>query len=472
MKFAYSILALVVFAATALAQPPGQPPQWGFPDKERVPKVTFAAAQSADADWGTVFVKAAEAHAKNPLAKGDKIKVAVLDNGAQVSHPAFGNRIKGIYNAVTRKEGKVDDGDHGTHCASTVLHVAPNVDLYIVQVLTGQSGGVDDIAHGIDYAITKWNVDVISMSLGGSQADTWIPPVLKKAEAAGVLVICAAGNDGPGENTEGYPGRYPESISIAAHDRNRLVANFSSRGPNVFACLPGVDITAAWPDDRQATISGTSMATPHAAGAAASWIACNPVVGKKLRPALFRAALQAALSRPSQRTTASGYGSLDLTKLIPSSGLNDPIPVPLSFTVSLADFSPEARKRFEDAGIAAWTLTITPKGGGLKPIVPSALAPAGVPEPVAIPKVVVPDVPAPAPPAPQALPATKPNDPQPLGTSPGPNFKWRSLPGIGFGWVQDGIESAPAPQPATTFPTLRSILMPSQTCPGNVFPTR
>lgn len=362
-RFLPAILVLLS-ASIAFAQ---QPPKWGFPDEERTPQLTFAANELPDADWGAPFIKAPEAWSMNPAAKGKNIRIGIFDNGCDVKHPAFVGKIKGVYNATTKTLGVCDPGDHGTHVTGTVLHVAPEADIYIIQVLTGNSGGVDTIAHGLDYAVKNFNIDVANFSLGGGQADQWIPPAFARADAAGVILNVAAGNEGPAENTEGYPARYKEAISTAAHDKNRFVANFSSRGPSVFQCLPGVDITAPWPNGKQATIQGTSMAAPFGSGASASWCATHPEIPKIERPAKYREALRNALSRPTQRNNASGYGVLDMTKFTPlATTPTDPTkPVeptpPAIITITFDDLTPAARARLDAAGVSSITLAVALK---------------------------------------------------------------------------------------------------------------
>lgn len=381
------LAATVLFGNSVFA---ADPPRWGVPPNELVPKATFMAAQAAGLDWGTTFIKSPEAWQQNPLSKGKGVKVAVLDTGCDIKHPAVQARIRGTYNAITKTQDVNDAQGHGTHVADTVLHVAPEVDLYIVKVLGDDgSGSVVDIAHGIDHAANTFKVDVISMSLGGPAPDQWSKDAIKRATDAGIIVIAAAGNEGPSQNTEGYPGRYPECISVAAHDRNSMVANFSSRGPNVYSCLPGVDITAAWPNNRQSTISGTSMATPHQSGACASWIATRPEIPKSARIAAFRKELQNSLSHPASKTTSSGYGSLDMTKLIPAGNNppSPPTPPATAVQITQADLTADAVLRLNAAGIGSFTLSVTPiaKPTDAAPTSPPVAAPVPVLQPVQMP---------------------------------------------------------------------------------------
>ncbi len=191
-----------------------------------------------------------------------------------------------------------DDNGHGSHCAGIiaavdgdgllpdtddrVVGVAPKVLLYPVKVLdsTG-SGYVSDIAEGINWAITK-GVDVISMSLGGPSGTTELQTAIQNAYNAGIVVVGAAGNSGRayfGSNVI-YPAKYPTVIAVAATDSNNIRASFSSTGPEVDISAPGVSIISSYLNDDTLYMSGTSMACPHVAGAAALLLAANPTLLK------------------------------------------------------------------------------------------------------------------------------------------------------------------------------------------------
>jgi subtilisin len=325
-----ALLLLPCLHSIALAQPP----VIVLPPDERVPQSVFLAAESLD--WGVKRLNVIEAH---KTTRGKGVRVAVLDTGVDTAHPdlAFAFTDPADCKDFTgSRSGWKDVQGHGTHCMGRVLARGLNHGVAIDatgingKVLSDSgSGGVDGIAAGIRWAAKDRSADVISMSLGGPSRDSWIPPALKEAEALGVIVIAAAGNDGPGSNTVGYPGGYAECVAVGATDIADGIASFSSRGAALFTAAPGKDIRSQYPGGRYATMSGTSMATPHVAGLAALWIAAHPEIPKKDRPAAFRAALRAACKDlgPTGRDAAYGWGLPDAAKLVVTTA-PDPVPVP------------------------------------------------------------------------------------------------------------------------------------------------
>lgn len=213
--------------------------------------------------------------------RGRGINVAVLDTGIDWNHPDLQPNVKGAVSFVPNQTA-MDGNGHGTHCAGTigavlngagVVGVAPEASLYGVKVLANNgSGQFSWIIAGINWAIQN-RMQIISMSLGGSSAPTALETVCNAAFNAGLLVIAAAGNAGPppaGQPTSvGFPGRYRNVIAVSAIDSNNLIAGFSSRGPEVEICAPGVQVLSTAPGGGYQQLSGTSMACPHVAGAAA-----------------------------------------------------------------------------------------------------------------------------------------------------------------------------------------------------------
>jgi subtilisin len=208
--------------------------------------------------------------------RGRGIKVAVLDTGIDWSHPDLAANVKGAVSLVPG-ETAMDGNGHGTHCAGTigaslngqgVVGVAPEASLHGVKVLANSgSGQYSWIIAGINWAIQN-RMQIVSMSLGGSSAPNALEQICNAAFNAGLLVIAAAGNAGPGANTVSFPGKYRKVIAVSAIDGSNVIASFSSRGREVEICAPGVQVLSTVPGG-YAQMSGTSMACPHVAGAAA-----------------------------------------------------------------------------------------------------------------------------------------------------------------------------------------------------------
>ncbi|MEH7117668.1 S8 family peptidase [Neobacillus vireti] len=217
--------------------------------------------------------------------KGEGMTIAILDTGCDVTHPDLKERIIGGRNFTNDDKGNQevyrDYNGHGTHVAGTiaatqnqkgVVGVAPRANLLIVKVLDQNgSGQYDWIINGIYYAIEQ-KVDVISMSLGGPEDVKELHEAIQKAVDHHILVVCAAGNEGDGQdatNEFDYPGSYNEVISVGAISLDRQIADFSNSNNEVDLVAPGEMILSTYLDGKYATLSGTSMATPHVSGALA-----------------------------------------------------------------------------------------------------------------------------------------------------------------------------------------------------------
>ncbi len=226
---------------------------------------------------------------------GKGVKVAVLDTGCAILHPDLKNQIEDSADFTNSKVGPGDTNGHGTHCCGViaaerndigVVGVAHNSKLLVGKVLNDYGvGSPESIAKGIMWAVEK-KADIISMSFGAPVDDPKIRKAVKYAHGKGVILVAAAGNEGPGPQTVGYPGRYPEVISVAAVDFNRRIAKFSSRGSEVDIAAPGVDILSTYPPKNFAKLSGTSMAAPFISGVIALKIAYERSKKTKTAPNL------------------------------------------------------------------------------------------------------------------------------------------------------------------------------------------
>lgn len=206
----------------------------------------------------------------------DLVKVAVIDTGIDLKHPDLKLNIKAGINTINPGRSFTDDNGHGTHVAGIigatnntfgVVGIGPQIDLYSVKALNRNgSGYLSDIIEGIDWAIQN-NIQVINMSLGTRSNIQSFHDAVIRAYNSGVVIVAAAGNDFHGPVN--FPAAYPEVIAVSAMDQNDQIASFSSVGPEVDFAAPGVNIFSTFKGSTYATLSGTSMASPHVAGAAA-----------------------------------------------------------------------------------------------------------------------------------------------------------------------------------------------------------
>lgn len=239
---------------------------------------------------GVRMIQAPELWAGGEKGKGNVI--AVLDTGCQTDHPDLVERVIDGRNFTHDNGGDPeqfeDYNGHGTHVAGTiaaslrenegVVGVAPEADMLIVKVLDKQgSGTYEGIIAGIHYAI-DWRgpqgekTTIMSMSLGGPEDHPELYEAVKRAVDAGIPVVCAAGNEGDDiHDTDefAYPGAYGEVIQVGAVDFDRRIAPFSNTNNEIDLVAPGIDIYSTYLDGQYASLSGTSMATPHVSGALA-----------------------------------------------------------------------------------------------------------------------------------------------------------------------------------------------------------
>ena len=205
----------------------------------------------------------------------------ILDTGIDLDHPDLNVDAGRGHNTFTNgKDSKsLDDGNgHGTHTAGTiaaidnnegVIGVAAGATVIPVKVLSAQgSGSYSGVIEGIDYVGANGsNGDVANMSLGGPASQALDNAVIA-ASNQGIKFCVAAGNDA--DNSNNYsPARANGAniYTISAMDDNDNWAYFSNYGnPPVDYCAPGVSVKSCWKNGGYNTISGTSMATPHAAG--------------------------------------------------------------------------------------------------------------------------------------------------------------------------------------------------------------
>jgi subtilisin family serine protease len=282
---------------------------------------------------------------------GTGVKIAVVDTGIDATHPDLAGRVAAERNFSASPDAKDRDG-HGTHVASTAAGtgakdarfkgVAPGARLINAKVLDDQGVGDDSgVIAGVDWAVAQ-GADVISMSLGGLDSpgiDPLEAQVNKVSAEKGVLFTIAAGNNGPERGTVASPGSADAALTVGAVDDDDLIADFSSVGPRTGdkavkpdITAPGMSITAAAaagvtgqdPPGYQ-SLSGTSMATPHVAGAAAILKQKNPT----WTGARIKAALTGSAKDGSHSVFQQGAGRLTVDRSIDQTIVAEPVSVSL-----------------------------------------------------------------------------------------------------------------------------------------------
>jgi len=201
-------------------------------------------------------------------ATGKTIKVAILDTGYK-AHKDLPEPV--ATKSFIAGESVTDGNGHSTHCAGTAvgrngLGVAPEAELLFGKVLSNRgSGSSEGIVKGVRWAADN-GADVISLSLGGGSYE----PMREAARVAlskGIILVAAAGNAGyNGSNSIGYPAKYFEYLCIGATRQGGGIANFSSGGREIDIATPGENIISCGLGNNYISMSGTSMATPFAAG--------------------------------------------------------------------------------------------------------------------------------------------------------------------------------------------------------------
>jgi subtilisin len=259
------------------------------------------------ATWGLVVTKATTSYFS-----GRGIKVAVLDTGFEFHHPDFQGRSLTSQSFIAGQT--VQDGNgHGLHTTGTACGprapmavprygTAFEASIFVGKVLSNTGGGTSaTVLAGMNWAVAN-RCEVISMSLGadGVPPQTYYTQAGQNALNAGCLIVAASGNASrrPGfVAPTGAPGNSPTIMSVAALDMNLQVAVFSSGG-KVDIAGPGVNVFSSYPlPKRYETESGTSMATPHVAGAAALWAQSSATLrGRPLWNALVQHARHLPLS--------------------------------------------------------------------------------------------------------------------------------------------------------------------------------
>ncbi|MBM7772216.1 subtilisin family serine protease [Actinokineospora baliensis] len=293
---------------------------------------------------------------------GAGVTAYIIDTGIRISHRTFGTRATWGTNTVDTNN--TDCHGHGTHVAGTVggteYGVAKDVKLVAVKVLNcAGSGSNTGVVSGVDW-VTRNAVKpaVANMSLGGGAAST-VDTAVRNSVNAGITYAVASGNDNTNA-CNSSPARVTEAITVNATAESDARASFSNYGTCTDIFAPGQNITSAWKDNDTSTnrISGTSMATPHVAGAVARYLQGRPGdTPAQVATALMNQATPSKVTNPGtgspNRLLFTGEGTGTPTTVTPPGNQSGTVGTPASLTLSAT------------GGTAPYTWTATGLPAGL-----------------------------------------------------------------------------------------------------------
>lgn len=297
--------------------------------------------------YGLSKIGVPQVRAKYLNMDGRGVRVGIIDTGIAPNHPDLEGKVKAFHDFTAAKNPTVrDDHGHGSHVAGTIagglqsgtaIGVAPGADLIIAKGFT--AGGASTEAGLLESL--QWMADpeeqagaltpkIISNSWGlpgsVSAKDPMTDPfcmAVKKLNEMGIVSVFASGNSGPTAETVRVPGACPDALTVGATDANDRIASFSSRGPVKWKTLtlvkpdvvaPGVDIYSVAAKGGYTNMSGTSMATPHVAGALAVLAQAHPeATATELKEMIKESSVDLG---PQGDDSVYGAGRIDLMQSI------------------------------------------------------------------------------------------------------------------------------------------------------------
>jgi subtilisin family serine protease len=255
------------------------------------------------------------------IVTGRRVMVAMIDTGVDASHPYLAGSVTDAFNALGGEDGA---DEHGTAMAGAIVEhgeltgVAPGARLLSVRAFArsaSKNATVDAIIKGLDWAV-EHGARVVNMSFAGPRA-TFLEPSIATAYRRNVVLVAAAGNDGP-RAAPAYPGALAEVIAVTATDSDDRVFDHANRGRYIAVAAPGVDVVAPILHAAVKPVTGTSIAAAHVSGLAALLIERNP----SLRPEDIRRILTTTAVRPAPdaQPEAVGAGRVDAFAAVRSLG--------------------------------------------------------------------------------------------------------------------------------------------------------
>jgi len=288
------------------------------PTPTPTPTPAPTASSNQPIPWGIARIGAPSAWS---LSRGSGVKVAVIDTGIVTLHPDLKDNLAGCVNFIFSWRTCEDDNGHGTHVSGIiaakdntfgVVGVAPLAKIYSLKVLNRRgSGYLSDIISALDWSVAN-GMQVVNMSLGTTSDIQSFHDAITRVYNAGITEVAAAGNSGPTANSVNFPGAYPEVIGVAATDSSDAVPSWSSRGPQVDIAAPGASIYSTYLKNGYATLSGTSMASPHVAGTVALRLFVKPSTS----PSQMRTTIQTNADSLPFGPTLVGAGLVNAYKVV------------------------------------------------------------------------------------------------------------------------------------------------------------
>ncbi|GGO35017.1 S8 family serine peptidase [Deinococcus humi] len=276
------------------------------------------------------LIQLSEAHALVPEL-GQGVKVAVLDTGLDLNHPAFRGKIDtlnardyldgdNLPQEVNGSSSGLSNGyGHGTATANILLQVAPKATLLPIRVLDANGDGdTSTIASAIDYAVER-GARVINLSLGSTSSSYTLNTAIKNAVYKGVAVICASGNTGdtrvlyPALTADTTTTQGTGSVGVGSVGLNFLKSSFSTYGPNLEITAPGENIVTAFPGSQLASVSGTSFSAPVVSGIVTLALSTGltPTTASQISVILTNLNRTATPAKDSNFAWGLGYGTVN-----------------------------------------------------------------------------------------------------------------------------------------------------------------